>query len=103
MRQEYSAKAERMRLAARKLAQPGEWDRIRADLAPLTRTPETIQRCLSRAGAASRAADIGISKEQLLGVLLHSHEIRSRFTILDLARLVGIMPKAAVEIVEQWA
>jgi len=103
MRQEYSAKAERMRLAARKLAQPGEWDRIRADLAPLTRTPEAIQRCLSRAGAASRAADIGIGKEQLLGVLLHSHEIRSRFTILDLARLVGIMPKAAVEIVEQWA
>ncbi len=103
MRQEYSAKAERMRLAARKLAKPGEWDRIRQDLAPLTRTPETIQGCLASAGAASRAADIGVGKEQLLGVLLHSHEIRSRFTILDLARLVGVMPKAAAEIVEQWA
>jgi glycerol-1-phosphate dehydrogenase [NAD(P)+] len=100
MTQECSAKAERMRRAAEKLARRGEWDRIRADLAPLTRTPETLQGCLSRAGAAARAADIGVSKEHLLGVLLHAHEIRSRFTILDLARLVGIMPKAAEEIVE---
>jgi glycerol-1-phosphate dehydrogenase [NAD(P)+] len=103
MTSECSAKAERMRRAAKKLAQRGEWDRIRADLAPLTRTPETVQSCLSRAGAAVRAADIGISKQHLLGVLLHAHEIRSRFTILDLARLVGIMPKAADEIVERWA
>jgi glycerol-1-phosphate dehydrogenase [NAD(P)+] len=103
MTPECSAKAERMRPAAKKLAQRGEWDRIRADLAQLTRTPETVQGCLSRAGAAARAADIGISKARLLGVLLHAHEIRSRFTILDLARLVGIMPKAADEIVERWA
>ncbi len=103
MKQEYSAKAERLRLAGKKLAQPGEWDRIRADLAPLTRKPETVQGCLSRAGAAARAADIGISKDQLLAVLLHAHEIRSRFTILDLARLVGVMPKTADEIVERWA
>jgi glycerol-1-phosphate dehydrogenase [NAD(P)+] len=103
MTQEYAAKAKRLRPAVEKLSQRGEWDRIRADLAPLTRTPETVQNCLSRAGAAARAADIGISKEHLLGVLLHAHEIRSRFTILDLARLVGVMPKAAGEIVEQWA
>jgi glycerol-1-phosphate dehydrogenase [NAD(P)+] len=102
MRREYSAKAERLRQAAKKLAQPGEWDRIRADLAPLTRTPGTVQGCLSRAGAAARAADIGISKKQLLDVLLHAHEIRSRFTILDLAGLTGVMPKAAQEIVEEW-
>jgi glycerol dehydrogenase-like iron-containing ADH family enzyme len=103
MAPECSAKAERMWRAAEKLARRGEWDRIRADLAPLTRTPEAIQGCLSRAGAAARAADIGISKDRLLGVLVHAHEIRSRFTILDLARLTGIMPKAAEEIVERWA
>jgi glycerol-1-phosphate dehydrogenase [NAD(P)+] len=100
---EYSAKVERLRRAAKKLAEPGEWDRIRADLAPRVRAPETIQGCLSGAGAAARAADLGISKEHLLAVLLHAHEIRSRFTILDLARLVGVMPKAADEIVERWA
>jgi glycerol-1-phosphate dehydrogenase [NAD(P)+] len=32
--------------------------------------------------------------------VLHLHEIRSRFTIIDLARLVGILPQAAAEIVE---
>jgi glycerol-1-phosphate dehydrogenase [NAD(P)+] len=102
MKQECAAKAERLRQAAKRLGRGHEWDRIRADLAPLTRTPETIQGCLLRAGAAARAADIRISKGQLLDVLLHAHEIRSRFTILDLARLVGVMPQAAEEIVERW-
>jgi hypothetical protein len=30
------------------------------------------------------------------------HEIRKRFTIVDLAWLIGILPGAADEIIEQW-
>ena len=32
----------------------------------------------------------------------HAHEMRPRFTVLDLARLMGILPTAAEEIVEAW-
>jgi glycerol dehydrogenase-like iron-containing ADH family enzyme len=59
--------------------------------------------CLKRAGAAYRAEDIGCSRARLLRALLHAHGIRSRFTCIDLARLVGVLPEAAAEIVEEWA
>jgi hypothetical protein len=36
-------------------------------------------------------------------VLARAHQMRGRFTILDLARLVGVMPAAAGEIVEAHA
>jgi glycerol-1-phosphate dehydrogenase [NAD(P)+] len=102
MAQEYAGKAERLLLVREKLARKDAWDRLRADLAPLTRTPEKVQGCLAGAGAAARAEQIRCGKDRLLSALLHAHEIRSRFTILDLARAIGILPRAAAEIVEAW-
>ena len=99
----YAEKIERLRRVEEKLAQGDAWDNLRGRLAPLLRSPETVHGCLARADAACRADHIKCDRQRLLAAFLHAHEIRSRFTILDLARLLGILPGAAAEIVEIWA
>ena len=69
----------------------------------MLRTPETLRDCLARAGAATTAEHIKTDRPRLLAVFLRAHQMRPRFTILDLARLVGVLPAAAAEIIEGWA
>jgi glycerol-1-phosphate dehydrogenase [NAD(P)+] len=99
----YAQKVERLQKAVEILSQGDSWDRLRAEVQPFLQSPERIRNCLKRADAAHRAEDIGCTRERLLRAVLHAHEIRSRFTVLDLARLVGLLPQAAEEIVEEWA
>ena len=101
--QEYAEKAERLRLAGEKLRRGDAWDRLREALAPMARPPERVRDCLARAGGAVRAEDVRCDRKRLLEVFLHAHEIRSRFTVLDLARIVGVMPAAGEEIIAAWA
>ena len=96
-------KVERLRKAVEILSQGDSWDRLREEVKPFLRSPDQIHNCLKRAGAAFRAEDIGCSRERLLCAVSHAHEIRSRFTVIDLARLVGVLPQAAAEIVEEWS
>jgi glycerol-1-phosphate dehydrogenase [NAD(P)+] len=98
----YAQKVERLQKAVEILSQSDSWDRLREEVTPFLRSPDQIRNCLKRAGAAFRAEDIGCSRERLLCAVLHAHEIRSRFTVIDLARLVGVLPRAAAEIVEEW-
>lgn len=99
----FAQKRERLHEAREALAKGDRWDRLREKLAAMTRPPEKLHACLSAAGAAVKVEDIGTDLERLVTVFEHGHEIRSRYTILDLAQLVGLMPSAAREIAEQWA
>lgn len=99
----YAEKTARLEQAADTLSRGNAWDELRAKLAPLLRPPRKIHDCLARAGAACRAGHIGCDQARLLTAFTHAHEIRSRFTILDLARLAGLMPRVAEEIVEEWS
>ncbi|MBN1362883.1 MAG: sn-glycerol-1-phosphate dehydrogenase [Sedimentisphaerales bacterium] len=99
---QYEAKRANLEIAARSIAKSDVWDRLRACVAPLTKSPATIQDWLRRAGGALTAADIGCSREQLASAVLHMHEIRKRFTVVDLAWLVGALPGAADEIIDEW-
>ena len=101
--EQYTQKVPRLHQAVEKLAQPGTWEHLRAAISPMVRPPERIAECLSRAGGARSAADIGCDRQRLLAALLHAHEMRPRFTVLDLARLMGIMPDAAEDIIDMWA
>ena len=98
----YSQKIERLQKAVEVLSQGDVWDRLRAELKPFLRSPRHVRGCLKHAGAAYRAKDIGCSRARLLRAVRHAHEIRARFTVIDLARLVGLLPQAAAEIVEEW-
>jgi len=96
----YSEKRPKLSKAAERLSEGDTWDRLREELHPLLRPPQEIRQCLKKAEAAYRAQDIGCSADRLITVLLHAHEIRSRFTILDLAHLSGLLPRAAAEIID---
>jgi glycerol-1-phosphate dehydrogenase [NAD(P)+] len=99
---EYARKLPRLVEARSKLAARGAWDELRQSLAPMVRPPETIRDCLAAASAAHKAEHIGCTHERLLDAVTNAHEIRSRFTILDLARLAGVLPGQARQIVEEW-
>ncbi len=99
---QYAEKVPRLQAARDELSKPGRWDQLRQELAPLPRASAEIAGCLCAAGAACRASDIGCTIGHLKAVLIHAHEMRSRFTILDLARLVGVMDHAADEIIDCW-
>jgi len=81
---------------------PGLWGRMREELRPGLRSPQQIKDCLRRAGAAHHLEDIGVTRTHFLEVLAHAHEIRERFTVLDLARLVRVLPERAESIVDKW-
>lgn len=100
--EEHGLKRKKAEQAVRYLKQPGMWDRVRATLAPTLRKAAEIKRCLQSAGAAHRIADIGCTRGQFLAAALHCHQMRERYTIVDLARAAGIMPAAAGVIIEEY-
>jgi len=59
-----------------------------------------VREVLARAGGATRAAAIGCDGARLLSAAEHAHEMRARFTVLDLARLAGLWPRVALELIE---
>jgi glycerol-1-phosphate dehydrogenase [NAD(P)+] len=99
---EYARKLPRLREAREKLAAGSAWDNLRQRLRTMVRPPEIIRDCLAAASAAYKAEHIGCSRQRLLEALTHAHEIRWRFTILDLARLAGVLPDQAYDIIEEW-
>ena len=98
----YAEKAGRLRAAKAALAHGGAWDSLREELSRMLRPPGEIRNGLVAAGAAAKAEDIRCDRGRLLAAFLHAHEMRPRFTVLDLANLLGLMPAAAREIVETW-
>ena len=100
---QFSQKPAKWTAAAAKLSKGSAWDDLRRDLSKMIRPPEVIRDCLARRSAAYRAEDIGVTREHLLDCLLHANQMRVRFTVLDLAYLLGILPGAAKEIVDTWA
>jgi glycerol-1-phosphate dehydrogenase [NAD(P)+] len=100
--EQYQAKQLRLESIRQKIARREVWDQLRAELAAEARSPETIHTWLQRAGAAVSMADIGCSRERIKLAILHMHEIRKRFTIVDLAWLSGILPEAADDLIDQW-
>jgi glycerol-1-phosphate dehydrogenase [NAD(P)+] len=100
---QYSQKPAKWTFAAQVLSRPAAWDDLRRELSTMVRPPEVIRDCLREAGAAYRAEDIGVTKDHLLACLLHANQMRARFTVLDLAYMLGILPEAGGEIVEKWA
>ena len=101
--EQYAQKLPRLRQVAEKLSAGGVWDDLRSKLAAITRPPQAMADCLRAAGGAFRAEHLGCDRKRLLDAFVHAHQARARFTILDLAGLMGLMPQAARDIIEQWA
>jgi glycerol-1-phosphate dehydrogenase [NAD(P)+] len=102
VQEQYEGKMDRLQQACDILSKKDAWDNLRQELSSMVRKPEVIQDCLKKAKAAYRAEDLGCNREHMIRVVINAHEFRTRFTILDLARLVGMLPEGAYSIVEQW-
>jgi len=102
VRQQYQAKKPMLEIMARKLADGQTWGAFLSACRGKVRPPDQIKSCLRTAGAAHTFADIGCSRERFLAAVLHMHEIRNRPTVVDLAWVLGILPGAAEEIVDDW-
>jgi glycerol-1-phosphate dehydrogenase [NAD(P)+] len=101
--EKHALKRQRQEQAAHLLRQtPGRWEELRSALSVLYRPPQLIKEVLRRAGAAHRLADIGVSREHFIAAVLHAHEVRERYTVLELARSAGILPEAAGDLVDRW-
>lgn len=100
--EQYEAKKPALARVRQRITTGSVWDDLREKLAAGTKAPQTVLKWLQQAGGAVSASDIGCSRADLKAAALHMHEIRKRFTIVDLAWLLGIMPGAVDEILDTW-
>jgi glycerol-1-phosphate dehydrogenase [NAD(P)+] len=100
--EEHAAKRVRAVQAAARLNEPGVWETVLGIISAQAVSPARIKDCLRRAGAAHTLADIGCPRQDFVDALVHSHQIRARYTVLDLARAAGLLPEAAESLVDEW-
>jgi glycerol-1-phosphate dehydrogenase [NAD(P)+] len=89
-------------MRARMATLASQWDSIMEELAGTLRTPESIEAELASAGAPVRFSELGVTKERAYRAVAHSRDIRSRYTILDLAWELGRLESWAEEAVERF-
>ncbi len=99
---EHQKKQQRMAQACEALAAPGCWDRVREKISGGLREPATVKNCLREAGAAHKYEDIGCDRDRFLMAVRHAGAMRGRFTCIDLAHLVGLLPDCAGDLVDEW-
>ncbi len=102
VKEQYTSKQDSIRTAAEKIAQPQFWQQLKTELQPVVKTPTAIKNLLSRAGAAACIKDLDFSPQRIKQALLHMHEIRKRFTVVDLAWLTGVLPAAVDGIIDMY-
>jgi len=102
VRDQYEQKMQAIRIIGQKLKDEKIWRSFTDAAGEQVRPPGKIKECLKSAGAAHTFADIGCSRERFLAAAGHMHEIRKRPTIVDLAWMLGILPDAAVDIIDTW-
>ncbi|RMD74449.1 MAG: iron-containing alcohol dehydrogenase [Lentisphaerae bacterium] len=98
IRKHYEAKRPRL-VQAQKLLNPARWEAIRQKLIPYAPDTSRILRILKHVGGAWRFEHIGINEDLAAQVIIHAHQMRSRFTCLDLAYILGITPQELIQIV----
>lgn len=102
VRQQYEQKKPMLHILREKLTDDETWRAFLAACRGQVHSPDHIKNCLRTAGAAHTFEDIGCSRRRLRAAILHMHEIRKRPTVIDQAWILGILPRAADEIIDQW-
>jgi len=100
--EQYSAKQEKLQIMREKLLSNNFWTKLTPLLKKNARTAKQIAECLGKAGAARMFDDINCSTDRAMTALLHSHEIRKRPTVIDLAWTLGILPGSAEDIFKEY-
>ena len=104
---EYTQKLPKLDRTVEMLSQHGMWNKLKETLQPMLCPAEKLKNCLRKAGAAHLYRDIRYNKEPLtksmfLEAITNANQMRARFTVLDLAWLMGIIPDELDMLVEKW-
>ncbi|HEX3615151.1 MAG TPA: iron-containing alcohol dehydrogenase [Solirubrobacteraceae bacterium] len=95
---DYRRKLERHNAGAAALAGITErWPQLDAELARLLAPPRRLAAALVGCGAPTRLHELGIAPERARWALTNCHLMRDRFTVADLAFLLGLWDDAGVE------
>lgn len=105
---EYQAKLERIREAAACLSKPANWQQLKTIIQPDLVPPAKLKNCLQQAGAAHRFADllddgVPLAREKFVKVVHNANQMRRRFTILDIAVMLGIIPNQLDMLIDRWS
>ncbi len=104
---EYQTKLPRMSRAIEILSQPENWQALKKCIGPHLIAAQELKDCLRSAMAAHRCSDLKfksrrIDKKFYTSVVNHAYQMRSRFTILDIAVMLGVIPAETDELVDIW-
>ena len=104
---EYQAKLPKMAKAIGILSQPGNWEALRTTITPHLLPARKLKGCLQQARAAHRYSDLRynkapIDKDFFVAVVNHANQMRNRFTILDIAVLLGVVPDETEDLINTW-
>lgn len=101
---DYRRKLERLHEKAPSPATLAEgWPAFERAVAPLLAEPQALAQALIAAGAPTHLSELGIEPERARWALLNCHLMRDRFTIADLAFLLGRWDEAGVDAVVRMA
>lgn len=100
--QQYQQKKPLLEKMYEKITDGATWGAFVEAVSGQVRSAEETKSCLAAAGAAHTYTDIKCSRERLRAAILHTHEMRKRTTVVDLAWILGILPDAADEIIDTW-
>jgi glycerol-1-phosphate dehydrogenase [NAD(P)+] len=104
---EYEKKQYKFERAAESLSTGADWKKLQDLIKPGLVQASRLKNCLAGADAAhcfSHIRDNGIplTRDKFLAVVINAHQMRERFTILDLAVMLGIIPAEAEQLVDKW-
>jgi glycerol-1-phosphate dehydrogenase [NAD(P)+] len=103
VKEQLEAKRAVLTQACEALSRPGAWDRVRSAVSPHLRSPKLLRQRLRAAHGAFKLDQIGCTRERFLTAIHHAPAMRARFTSLDLAHVMGILPEETEAIVDAWA
>ncbi len=79
------------------------WGSILGEAGRTLRSRASLERELDAAGAPTRFADLGVDRDRARRAILHSKDIRSRYTILHLAWELGMLEEWGMEALDVLA
>ncbi len=105
--EEYAKKKTAFEKARAYLSYQQNWQDLQKTIKPALVKPERLKNCLAKANGAHRFRDIvdndqPLARDKFLSVVMHANQMRARFTILDLAILLGIFPAEVDDLVNRW-
>ncbi len=104
---EYQKKQDKLAKAANFLANETNWKKLQEHIKPGLVAATRLKSCLAQAKAAhsfSGIRDDGqpLQREKFRAVVVNAHQMRERFTILDVAVMLGIIPDEIDQLIEKW-